>query len=187
MIDEGTDGLSRGMWLAPERLMQSSIMESSMALGGVPFSEELGKWALEAVGYSRNSKYELHTTLGKWDFKDIYGKLSIWVPVPEIARQAIVQFLNIWVEGAITTSGIFIVPCVIQKEWEYLSKHVITVGETYPCTLPPECTYYSQIPFVLLYVPFYVRALPSTRLDKYPPTPAHPRWHEEQAEHVRGL
>ena len=156
-------------------------------MGGVPFSKELGKWALEAVGYSKTSAYDLHRTLGNWAFENIYGKISIWVPVPEIARQAIVQFLDIWVEGATITSGIFLVPRVIQKDWEYLSKHVITVGEIYPCTLPPECTYYSQIPFVLLYVPFYVRALPSNSLDEYSPTAIHPRWHTEQAEHLRGL
>jgi hypothetical protein len=187
MIYEGTDGLSRGMWLAAERLMRSSITESSLALGGVPFSKELGKWALEAVGYSRNSEYELHTTLGEWAFENIYGKISLWVPVPEIARQAIVRFLDIWVEGATITSGIFIVPRVIQKDWENLSKHIITVGEIYPCKLPAECTYYSQIPLVLLYVPFYVRALPPNSLVEYSPTPTHARWHAEQAEYLRGL
>jgi hypothetical protein len=139
------------------------------------------------VGYPTTSEYELHTTLGEWAFENIYGKISIWVPVPEIARQAIVRFLDIWVEGATITSGIFLVPRVIQKDWEYLSKHIVTVGEMYPCTLPPECTYYSQIPLVLLYVPFYVRTLPSNSVDKYSSAPVHPRWHTEQAEYLRGL
>jgi hypothetical protein len=187
MIDEGTDGLSRGMWLAPARLMRSSILESSIALGGVPFSKELGKWALNAVGYPSDSEYELHSSLSEWKFERIYGKISIWIPVPEIARQAIVQFLDIWVEGATTTSGIFLVPRVIQKDWEYISKHVVTVGEIYPCMLPPECTYYSQIPLVLLYVPFYVRSLPPDSLDRPAPPPLHSRWHTEQAEYLRGL
>jgi hypothetical protein len=42
MIDEGTDGLSRGLWLAPARLTRSSLLESSLALGGVPFSPSMG-------------------------------------------------------------------------------------------------------------------------------------------------
>jgi hypothetical protein len=91
------------------------------------------------------------------------------------------------VEGATITSGIFLVPRVIQKEWEYISKHVITVGEIYPCMLPPECTYYSQIPLVLLYVPFYVRSLPLDSLDKPAPPPLHACWHTEQAEYLHGL
>jgi hypothetical protein len=36
MIDEGTDGLSCGLWLALARLTQSSLAKSSMALGGFP-------------------------------------------------------------------------------------------------------------------------------------------------------
>jgi hypothetical protein len=187
MIDEGTDGLSRGMWLAPARVSRTSIMESSLALGGVPFSHAMGRWALQTVGLDCNTPYAFHSTEGTWDFEKIYGQVSIWAPVPEVARQALVRFLDIWVEGATMTSGLFLVPRVLQKEWEYICKHVITVGEFYPWMLPEACMYDSHIPLVLLFVPLYVRCLPDYSLDKPTSAPVHARWHTEQADHLRGL
>jgi hypothetical protein len=187
MIDEGTDGLSRGMWLAPARLTRSSIMESSLALGSVPFSPAMGEWALHTVGVDPSTRYTLHTTEGGWDFKEIYGQVSIWTPVPEVARQALVRFLDIWVEGATMTSGLFLVPRVLQKDWEYICKHVITIGEYYPWMLPESCAYDSHIPLVLLYIPPYVRTLPDYSLERSASTPVHARWHTEQADYLRGL
>jgi hypothetical protein len=187
MIDEGTDGLSRGLWLMPARLTRSSLTESSMALGDVPFSKAMGHWALETVGLAPNTSYSHHSTLGTWDFEEIHGKVSIWTPVPEVARQALVRFLDIWVEGATFTSGIFIIPRILQKDWEYICKHVLTLGEIYPWMLPESCAYDSHIPLVLLYVPFYVRSLPDYRMVESSPTPVHTRWHTEQADYLRGL
>jgi hypothetical protein len=147
----------------------------------------MGQWALTAVGLAPNAEYVHHMSLGKWAFEGIYGKISIWTPVPEIARHAIVWFLDIWVEGATITSGIFLIPRILQKDWEYLCKHIITMGEIYPWMLPVSCVYDSHIPFVLLYVPFYVRSLPNYRVVESAPTPVHTRWHMEQADHLRGL
>ena len=95
-------------------------MESSLALGGVPFSRAMGEWALQTVGLDSNTPYAFHSTEGTWEFEKIYGQVSIWAPVPEVARQALVRFLDIWVEGATRTSGLFLVPRVLQKEWEYI-------------------------------------------------------------------
>jgi hypothetical protein len=187
MIDEGTDGLSRGMWLAPARLTRSSIMESSLALGGTQWSKALGQWALETVGLKGNTSYSLHDTLSSWAYDEIYGQLSVWVPVPEVARQALVRFLDIWVEGPTTTSALFLVPRIMQKDWGYICKHVIMIGEYYPWTLPEDCAYDSHIPFVLLYVPLHVRTLPPPSLDKSTPAAFHRKWHTEQADYLRGL
>jgi hypothetical protein len=129
-------------------------MESSLALGGVPFSRAMGEWALQTVGLDSNTPYAFHSTEGTWEFEKIYGQVSIWALVPEVARQALVRFLDIWVEGATRTSGLFLVPRVLQKEWEYICKHVITVGKFYPwVVLPASCAYDSHIPLVLLYIP----------------------------------
>jgi hypothetical protein len=162
-------------------------LESSLALGDVPFSKAMGEWALEAVGLKDTTNYFHHPTLGEWKFEEIYGKISIWTPVPEVARQALVRFLDIWVEGATFTSGIFIIPRILQKDWEYICKHVLTLGEIYPWMLPASCAYDSHIPLVLLYVPLYVRSLPDYRMVESSTTPVHSRWHMEQADHLRGL
>jgi hypothetical protein len=187
MIDQGTDGQSRGMWLAPSRLTRSSIMESSLALGGTPYSLALAQWALDQAGLPQDTKYQLQDTLSNWHFDKIYGQTSMWFPVPEVARQALVCFLDIWVEGPTHTSGIFLVPRIMQKDWGYICKHVMVLGEYYPGSLPDLCSYDSHIPFVLLYIPRHVRSLPVPSLDTPAPTPLHSKWHTEQADYLRGL
>jgi hypothetical protein len=187
MIDQGTDGQSRGMWLAPARLSRSSIMESSLALGGTPFSPSLALWALMRVGLPLNTTYQLQDTLSDWSFERVYGKTSLWLPVPEVARQALVSFLDIWVEGPTRTDGIFLIPRIMQKDWGYICKHVLVLGEFYPGSLPENCSYDSHIPFVLLYIPRHIRSLPVPRLVSTAPPPLHSKWHTEQADHLRGL
>jgi hypothetical protein len=98
-----------------------------------------------------------------------------------------VRFLDIWVEGPTTTSGIFLVPRIMQKDWGYICKHVMMIGEYYPWTLPGACAYDSHIPFVLLYIPCHVRCLPIPSLDQSTPATFHRKWHTEQAEYLRGL
>jgi hypothetical protein len=100
---------------------------------------------------------------------------------------ALVKFLDIWVEGPLTTSGIFIIPRIMQRDWGHISKHVVEVGTIYPSLLPPGVAYDSLIPFVVLYVPPHSRVLPALRMDERAPANYHERWHAQQAEEVRGL
>jgi hypothetical protein len=187
MIEEGTDGLSRGLWLAPHRVHRSSLTEAASALGPVPYTHTLGHWVLEFVGLGRLSSFTLHTTTSPWTFSSIYGQLSLWFPAPEVARMALVKFLDIWVEGPLITSGIFIIPRIMQRDWGHISKHVVEVGTIYPSLLPPDAAYDSLIPFVVLYVPPHSRVLPVHRMDACAPANYHERWHVQQAEEVRGL
>jgi hypothetical protein len=187
MNEEGTDGLSRGLWLSPHRVHRSSLVEAALALGPVPFTKELGFWALEFVGLRRDSSFSLHTTTSPWGFDTIYGQLSVWVPAPEVARMALVKFMDIWVEAATTTSGIFLIPRIMQQDWGHISKHVVEVGTIYPSLLPPRTAYESLIPFVVLFVPPHSRALPAHRMDERTPVGYHEKWHVQQADEVRGL
>jgi hypothetical protein len=171
MIDEGTDGLSRGLWLSPQRIHRSSLIESALALGPVQYVPALGRWVLDKIGLSQHTDLKLHTSLSAWDFSAIYKCTSLWIPTPEIARQALVKFLEIWVEEATLTRGIFLIPRILQRDWGHISKHVVEIGTIYPSALPASCSYPSLIPFVILYVPRYSRCLPSTRLDE--PTARH--------------
>jgi hypothetical protein len=175
------------MWLAPSRLTRSSIMESSLALGGTPYSIGLAEWALHMAGLPKGTKYELQDTMSNWSFDKIYGQTSMWFPVPEVARQALVCFLDIWVEGPTHTSGIFLVPRILLKDWGYICKHVSVLGEYFPGSLPELYAYDSHMPFVILYIPRHIRSLPIPSLDTSAPSPLHSKWHTEQADHLRGL
>jgi hypothetical protein len=186
MIGEGTDGLSRGIWISPDRMLRSTVEESRMTLEAIPLTPALGRWILNLVGLSKNTKYTHHTSMSSWDWDGIFQKLSIWNPSPEIARQALSHFLDCWVERAHETAGIFIIPRILQREWGHLSKHVLEIAVIYPHTLPDDCRFDSLIPFCVLFIPPYRRTLPITkRLEHAPATSKHARWHEAQAEQVR--
>jgi hypothetical protein len=142
-----------------------SLVESTPARQGQTYLRKLYDKVHELEGMFGKSMYFTEITLS-----------------PELVR-----FLDIWVEGPTKTSGIFLVPRIIQKDWGYICKHVLVLGEYYPGTLPEMCSYNSRIPFVLLYVPRYVRCLPLPSLVGSTPTPLHGKWHTEQADHLRGL
>ena len=188
MIVQGTDGLSRGMWIAPERLLRSSLDESMLTLEAVPFSPAFGDWLLEKCGYYPWTSYCHHTGISDWDWDTIFQKLSIWTPSPELGRQSLAHFMDCWVERAHETSAIFAIPRILQREWSNISRHIINIGTFYPTELPPECCFPSLIPFCILHIPCFVRSLPPLRgVDSAPSSGRYERWHQDQAEHVRGL
>jgi hypothetical protein len=188
MIVQGTDGLSRGLAMAQTRHPTSSVAIAAQVLNAIPFSPPLGAWLLRQVGLPAGQPYHHLDTTSIWSFAHIYGHLSIWTPSPETARQALRAFLDIWVEGATITSAIFVIPRVMQRDWGYLSKHVHELALVYPHALPPACSIVSHVPFILLHVPPYVRSLPPPdSLDQTAPSSRYPRWHQQQADYVRGL
>jgi hypothetical protein len=122
MIAAGPDGLSRGVWLSPDRMLRSTVEESRISLEAVPLCKALEEWLLKLVGRDTATKYTRHTSTSDWRWDDIIGQLLLfWNPTPEIAHQAISQFLDSWVERACETEGIFIIPRILQQEWGFQS------------------------------------------------------------------
>jgi hypothetical protein len=186
MIIVGPDDLSRGMWMSPERHTVSSLLASQRVLEAVPYSKPLGDWALHQAGLAGQPFTPL-TSLKDWTFANIHDRLTIWTPTPEVARQALRCFLDAWVESPLRTAGLFLIPRVLQKDWGFISKHVCETVVIYPRALPVHLRYDSLIPLVLLYIPFYVRALPIARMDELTDRTIYEQWHQQQAEYVRGL
>jgi hypothetical protein len=86
------------------------------------------------------------------------------------------------------TSCIFMIPRILQRDWAFISKHVCEVMVLYPHELPVSLRYDSLIPLILLYIPMYVCSLPILdRLDSPSTVAIYKPWHQQQAEHVRGL
>jgi hypothetical protein len=187
MVDEGTDGLSRGLWLSPQRVHRSSLLESALALGPVVYTHPLGQWALEICDLDRDTPFVIQQSLDDWSFASISDQTTIWIPSPEISRQALVKFLESWVETPARTRGIFLIPRIMQRDWGHLSKHVREVATVYPSTLPEKCFYQSLIPSVVLYIPYFSHCLPTERMDAHSENRYFPKWYEAQADHLRGL
>jgi hypothetical protein len=188
MIVQGTDGLSRGMWVSADHLLRSSVAESRLTLEAVPYTSLMGAWALQRAGLPVATPHWHITDDSEWSWAKLGDQVSIWTPSPEIAHQAITTFLDLWVERPATTAALFLIPRVLQRDWGFLSKHVQELGIHDPMTLPWGCRYSSLIPLCLLYVPRYVRVLPPlARLDVHPSPTGFQRWCQHQAEELRRL
>jgi hypothetical protein len=186
MIHQGTDGLSRGLWMTPERTRWSSLKESSIALHSVPFGWPLAKWAESTIGLPHGTVEQHFGTLDPWSFDLVQNRWSIWTPIPEIARQALSFFLDCWVEQPMSTGAIFLVPQILQRTWSHVFHYVIEYHTVLPQSLPVDCAYNSDIPFVLLVVLPHIRSLPPPIVDEITSART-PFWIHQQVESLHGL
>jgi hypothetical protein len=175
----------------PRPTLALLLEESHLTLKGVPFKEGGFKegWGpfIQLAGLKPSNKFIHHMGTSVWTWQSIHQRISIWTPTPKLARQSICHFKDYWVEDACNTAGIFLVPRVLQRDWGYLSWHILEIGTYLPQALPNTLRYESLIPVVLLFIPFFVHRLEPHRLELSSTPKGHGQWHERQAKHVRGL
>jgi hypothetical protein len=186
IITQGTDGLSRGVWMSQLHTQhdQDDILASIFA--PIPYLPYVKEWARQQIGLPVDCLIQHSSWQLEWRPRNIMHRLTLWMPPPEIAPQLLHTLLQVYVEAPLTTAMIIIVPCVIQKRWSRLSRSVVEIGR-YPLSILPHTSdFLLQIPFVLLYIPYHHRSLPSARLDTSTST-ALRRHHRQQATLVRGV
>lgn len=182
MIYQGTDGQSRGLWMAPERRVAGMNQE---LFNPIVYSSKLGEWALEELNLPPQPLLHLSFQDPTANAK-IRGRLTVWTPPPECGRQVIRTFLQSWVQSPGDTSGIFLIPRIMQRQWGRVAKYVQERGVYHAGLLPDPYRFHSHLPFVLLYVPQHLPVLRRDRMEL--PAPTQPKgWHKHQAEQVRGL
>ena len=95
LIMQGTDGLSRGVWLSPQRQfvgINSAIFQPAR------YTVQLHTWVMDLLHLPRNQGYHIGSDLS-WVPRAIRHQLTFWTPPPELARQALVTFLQAWVQS----------------------------------------------------------------------------------------
>ena len=188
MIQQGTDGLSRGIWMSSLHafLDQSAILTAVFA--PLPFDEILVYKFLPREFRSSWFHQELQQP---WNAQLCFHRLSVWFPPLELARQSLTFMLNTWIEQPATTACLFFIPRSCSAAWRGLSRFILHIGTINPglkegqtrLRRPPLL----PIPIEVLYMPPHTRALkPSSRLDPAP-NPLYSRWHQEQAARMRGV
>ena len=184
MIQQGTDGLSRGIWAselhpyADQKQLTASVFAPCGPDGAMVdrvISEHKLSWTSWAMIHW-DRKFDptlwLHTQ-------------TVWFPPPEIARHCLCAFMEAWVESPLDTAALFFVPRVLPAFWHNLSKNITEICNIQADELssPPML----PIPVIVLYIAPHTRCLPPPRddVDSYQP-PGY-RAHKREAEEVRGL
>ena len=120
MITQGTDGLSRGIWMSPlhhRPLSQQQI--TSAIFAPITPSHTLVDCLMKKHELSVN--WKLMPWSNPWRAEEVFGCCTIWFPPPEIARQLIYFLLESWCEVPLTTSAVIFVPQTIQAHKSSLS------------------------------------------------------------------
>jgi hypothetical protein len=185
MIVQGTDGLSRGIWIGEDHTSQPTAQLTQSVFNPVALHWALPSWVQQKCGSLGSPG--LRDWQGEWSAGLVLDQFSLWAPPPTIAQQLLYFLLTTWVERPLTTSFAVLVPRVMQREWQNLSRYVQRVGEyaanTVPCGQQETAL---PIPIVLLYVAPHQRSLKSRRPKKFAVSTSSKR-HREQADKMRGL
>ena len=165
LIRQGTDGLSRGVWISAlqERLPSRELL--SQALAPVRFSPGWIEW-LQAVYHIHHlSPHPYQGSHVPWSSSHVRGRHTIWTPRPEVASQTISFVLKAWIERPHDSSAVFVVPRVLTRDWQHLSRHIVTLG----VLSPHDCPFiHHLLPVVVLFLSPFICRLPTPRLDSYP-------------------
>jgi hypothetical protein len=185
MIDQGTDGLSRGIWMSALQDLKDSTSLTRAVFEPLHFDKELID---SYVGfYDLASHYVVCDWNSVWDSRICFNQLSVWFPPPELARQVLIFMLETWAEKPLTTSSLLFIPRTVPAFWWGLSRHLVELPTIYPHLTPLRHQPLLPIPIVVLYLPPHKRSLCTKDRLARSAIPAHAFWHRQQAALLRGL
>jgi len=186
MIMQGTDGLSRGIWLLSLHDLMDGDQLTRAIFDPLLFDPGLVWECLPQLSHPCQ-EWVHHPWNQEWKVSNLFDQLSVWFPPPEIACQAIIFFLNTWVERPHTTSTLFFIPNTLEGSWHSLSQYIQELKTIFPLETPLWFPPLLPIPIVVLYIAPHQRSLPTDierRLERSP-NPTGSQWHWEQAALMR--
>jgi len=141
IIAQGSDDLSRGLWLSQHRSYAPAPQLIPTLFQAVMFREGWEDRLRTMLPFLRHSPCcsAVHWD-SPWRATDIFDRLTIWHPPPEMAAHALHQLLSTWVERPRTTSAVILIPRVFQRQWRRASSylHQIRSNGTFYCLESPE-------------------------------------------------
>lgn len=199
IIRQGTDALSRGLWLQPDRRRLSPRQEVSRLFEAATLTPELVDWALVrrgAVGpYPLPIDWQEVTWDVSWHPDRFMKKATIWAPPPRVAAQAIWAAVMAWVEFPAETEALFLIPRICTRDWMRVNKAVRQIGVMRQFVVFGDIVPWTQsdIPILLLHLPPHSPTLPlppnpeQLSVVDAAPLPAAADWVRSQTAYVRGL
>ena len=119
MILQGTDALSRGIWISPFQGLMDPARITQAVFDPLAYDPELAQYYVNLLPelHHADRKWCYCNWRKPWDAAFTFDKLTVWFPPPEIARQALSFLLENWTERPLTTSGLFFIPRTSAVMW----------------------------------------------------------------------
>jgi hypothetical protein len=108
MIDQGTDGLSRGIWMSAPQGLEDSGRLTQAVFEPLRFDRLLVESYIKS--YHLAQQHVCCDWNSTWDARVCFDRLSAWFPPPELARQVLIFMLETWAERPLTSSSLFFIP-----------------------------------------------------------------------------
>jgi hypothetical protein len=194
MIQQGTDGLSRGIWRSP--LAIDHTFDLRVLFAPVPNTRDTFHWACDVAGIPTHDRSpDLWTSLQDYsDWTDDYliRRWGFWTVRPSLGRQAMNAAIKAWVESPLDSQHLFILPRILQRSFGRVHKDILFHGQHDPFSLPAFETYIGLTPVLVFHLPKFRRQLSASPVPdpdglELPPIGRMPRWITKQITHVRGL
>ena len=183
MIEEGSDGLSRDLWISPSRTTLLSRDHIRHLFCSAPHGPQVKLWIQKVIGITQDINHVNY--LRPLHYKKVINKTTLFTPPPHVTRQILNTVLCYWVEAPLTTSAIFFLPNVYQHDWGRVNKYITHVGTYHPRDLPFTSLLSYQVPLTLLFLPPFIPCT-THRVDSLAERTSND-WHARQAKYVRGL
>ena len=197
IIAQGSDDLSRGMWISANRVYTSANVLIPEVFAGVKLQDD---W----LNFLRDQVPNFPTgpcRLGRWDQSlddvTLLDTLSLWAPPVEMAATLLSEYMTLWTERPETTSAVFLLPRVLQRRWQRISRFLQPLR---PAPGSPHkqdgfrfhdlsAPISHRLPIIVLYLPSHVPSLPIDRLEPAPSSISWRKrlWYEQQKEHLYGV
>jgi hypothetical protein len=191
MIDQGTDDLSRGVWISPLHAHIDPQQITMDVFAGVRSDPSVLPWVRDRLGLPSQARLALRSHAVYPTALQVLHQHTVWCPPPETARQLLCSLLLLWTESPRTTSFSLVVPRILIKQWSRVSRATEVLGPFLNTSLPPAIRHPLRVPVMLVHIAAHVRCLPAPsssrdRLDTST-VPCDVEWHREQAELLRGV
>ena len=193
IIRQGSDPLSRGLWLPPDPRRLAPSQEIARLFEPAPATPSLQLWAVSVRNAIASPgpppTYSLVRFDQPWRASDLKDRATIWFPPPRQAGQAMAAMVDAWVESPLDTEALFVVPRICTRMWRRAHKAFRDIarlksGETWRDQVIWD---QNELPLILMYLPPHQRSLPSpSDMDSPSSHPTGAR-HRAQAAAVRGL
>ena len=199
IIAQGSDDLSRGVWLSSHRDYVPAPILIPQLFAGVALKDSWQAFLQREVPGFPTGRLEFRPWSSSLDGSTLFGRCTVWAPPVEMAPTILSAVITAWTEQPLSTSVVVLLPRILQRQWQRLTRHMTALPPRVEEGSPHkrDCYHftdsslpvYHRLPLVVLYLAPHTYTLPDDRLEPTPPSLPWRRrqWYERQKELLYGL